>query len=401
MAVQPQRLAWMYYLVKALNNILLFGLIIAFSACAKVEIIPELVKNEIVLTNEGRICFVSPLLPEKTFSVENLQVCHFLDEARYLNGFTGSLVTQFAVESGYRMDYPSGYSIMLPDANGGLISIHVRNATGYPFSFSDVVSSNGGVYEISNLIPGNLYHYEVRVGDNFKFLSDSIFATGQIRMIKSESGLNVRDIGGWRTRDGRRIQYGRIYRGAAYSRGFTKRDASVIIDQLGVNVEIDLRSETELLVDDDNPDNDLNFSVFGTGVSYYHYPMPLKDYIYEDKVYVGVFRTVLSSLEQGDNVYIHCAGGADRTGTIMLMLEALLGVDDSEMAKDYELTSFAPLYYDRDNYRYLERCSSTFNYFSTVSGKMGTTKEITTQYLLSLGVSQQEIDCFKDIMLKP
>lgn len=382
----------MSYLVKALNSFILFSFILAFSACEKVEI-------ESDLTKEGRIGFVSPLLPEKTISVENPQVCHYLDETQYLYGFTGSLVTKYAVESGYRMDYPSGYSIALPDTNGGLLSIHVRTVTGYPFSFSDVVSSNGGVYEITNLIPGNLYHYEVRAEDNFQLLSDSIFATGQVRMIYSENGLNVRDIGGWRTSDGRRIQYGRIYRGAAYSRGFTKRDAAIIKDQLGIKAEIDLRSEAELRLDDDNPDNNLNYSVFGSGVSYYHYPMPLTDFINEDVVYVGVFRIVLASLQDGKNVFIHCAGGADRTGSIMLMLEAILGVDISEMAKDYELTSFAPKYYDQNNFRPCDRCKNTFDHFAAVSGKTGTTNEIACYYLLSQGVTQQEIDSFRSIML--
>lgn len=389
----------MSYLVKALNRFFLFSFILTLSACEKVEIDPELVKSESFLAKEGRICFVSPLLPENTISVENPQVCRYLDETQYLYGFTGSLVTQYAVESGYRMDYPSGYSIALPDTNGGLLSIHVRTVTGYPFSFSDVVSSSGGVYEIKNLIPGNLYHYEVKSENNSLLLSDSIFATGQVRMIYSENGLNVRDIGGWRTRDGSRIQYGRIYRGAAYSRGFTKRDVAIINDQLGIKAEIDLRSDAELNLDDENPNNDLNHSVFGDRISYYHYPMPLTDFIYKDDVYVGVFRTVLSSLRHGKNIYIHCAGGADRTGTIFLMLEALLGVDDSDMAKDYELTSFAPNYYNKNNYRLCSSCLKTFNYFSQKTNFFGTSKEITEHYMLSLGVTEDEINEFRRIML--
>ena len=38
--------------------------------------------------------------------------------------------------------------------------------------------------------------------------------------------------------------------------------------------------------------------------------------------------------------FYHCAIGADRTGTLSFMLEALLGVSSSDIDKDYEITSF-------------------------------------------------------------
>lgn len=385
-----------------LNSILLFWFFIAVCCfCGKEkQIIPK--EEEPVKTEEGRINVVSTLSPEKTISMENPQVCRYLDEVQYLNGFNGSSVTKYAVESGYRMDFPKSFYLSLPNNRGESLTVRIRSIRGdYPHRFTDTIKSDVKNYEITNLIPGNLYCYEVTTSDNTQLLSDSLFASGQVRMIYSENALNVRDIGGWRTSDGKRVRYGRIYRGSAYSRGFSKRDAAVIINQLGVNVEIDLRSEAELRLDDDNPNNDLNYSLFGSGVSYFHYPMPLKDFINEDKIYVEVFRTILSSLRNGGVIYIHCAGGADRTGTIVLMLEALLGVCDSEMAKDYEITSFAPLYYDKNNFRTCDRCTNTFNHFIDVSGKSGSTNEIATNYMLSLGVTKSEIDLFKSIMLKP
>ena len=46
--------------------------------------------------------------------------------------------------------------------------------------------------------------------------------------------------------------------------------------------------------------------------------------------------------------YIHCAGGADRTGSLIYILEALCGVDEADMDIDYELTSFATIFGLRD-----------------------------------------------------
>ena len=39
-------------------------------------------------------------------------------------------------------------------------------------------------------------------------------------------------------------------------------------------------------------------------------------------------------------VYMHCWGGADRTGTVAFILEGLCGVSEADLAIDYELTSF-------------------------------------------------------------
>ena len=40
-------------------------------------------------------------------------------------------------------------------------------------------------------------------------------------------------------------------------------------------------------------------------------------------------------------IYFHCHGGADRTGTLAFLLEGLLGVSESDMAKDFELTTYS------------------------------------------------------------
>ena len=42
-------------------------------------------------------------------------------------------------------------------------------------------------------------------------------------------------------------------------------------------------------------------------------------------------------------VYVHCAGGADRTGTLCFLLETLCGVSVADATIDYELTSFSPV----------------------------------------------------------
>ena len=40
-------------------------------------------------------------------------------------------------------------------------------------------------------------------------------------------------------------------------------------------------------------------------------------------------------------IYFHCHGGADRTGTLAFLLEGLLGVSESDISKDFELTTYS------------------------------------------------------------
>ena len=40
-------------------------------------------------------------------------------------------------------------------------------------------------------------------------------------------------------------------------------------------------------------------------------------------------------------IYFHCNAGADRTGTLAILIEALLGVSEEDITKDFELTTFS------------------------------------------------------------
>ena len=54
-------------------------------------------------------------------------------------------------------------------------------------------------------------------------------------------------------------------------------------------------------------------------------------------------------------MYFHCAGGADRTGTLAFLIEALVGVSENDLSKDYELTTFGPSNTRLMNYRATEK----------------------------------------------
>ena len=43
-------------------------------------------------------------------------------------------------------------------------------------------------------------------------------------------------------------------------------------------------------------------------------------------------------------VYLHCTHGMDRTGIVCFILEAILGISEEDLVRDYQLSA---LYYDR------------------------------------------------------
>ena len=102
-------------------------------------------------------------------------------------------------------------------------------------------------------------------------------------------------------------------------------------------------------------------------------------------------------------MYIHCNAGADRTGTILTLLHAILGVSEKDAATDFELTSFSVMgkrlavdlqQNNTDNYiAYGKFVKKLLSY-----SKTGDFEEGATNYLLSIGVEKQTIEKVKSLL---
>ena len=56
-------------------------------------------------------------------------------------------------------------------------------------------------------------------------------------------------------------------------------------------------------------------------------------------MYAQSILDIIRLLSEDKVVYFHCMVGADRTGTLAFLMEAMLGVSESDLSKDFELTS--------------------------------------------------------------
>ncbi len=194
-----------------------------------------------------------------------------------------------------------------------------------------------------NLIPGRTY---TLFSCNDGVLTPvTIHTLGQLRMIRAEGVDNVRDLGGWPTADGKRIKYGLLYRGvemntvsrpsnALSDHKLTSEDKRIFRQDLGIQAELDLRSELE------NPTPDL--SALGEDIIYANYTILYGEIStsFNRSRLLSCFRFLSEQIKANHPVYIHCRWGADRTGLLCMLIEGLLGVSQSDIDKDYELTSF-------------------------------------------------------------
>ena len=191
------------------------------------------------------------------------------------------------------------------------------------------VSASTSPASVYNLVPGVQYDYRVLTGGGLVLKEGSVIPVGPLRMIKANRTRNFRDLGGWSAEDGKTIAYGKLYRGTQTSTS----DRSVF-NSLGIGVDLDLRgngggSASQVF-------SDLEYR----NIQVYQFMYNGGNEGYTQELYQEALHYVIDRLNAGKVVFFHCIGGADRTGTLAFLIEALLGVSENDLSKDYELTTY-------------------------------------------------------------
>ena len=91
---------------------------------------------------------------------------------------------------------------------------------------------------------------------------------------------------------------------------------------------------------------------------------------------------------------VHCIGGADRTGTLCYILEALLGVSDDDLAKDWEFTCFT---YESQDFGH-KRYDGLLKVINAYPG--ATTREKVEAYVRDCGFTDADIAHLRELMLE-
>lgn len=184
------------------------------------------------------------------------------------------------------------------------------------------------------------------------------FLSAQMREIPLQGTYNFRDIGGFHTKDGKTIKWGKLYR-SALLQGLTNEDLQ-ILGALKINKVIDFRGPFEIQYAPDK---------IPAGVCYVQLPagsitdgpddwadmakgMKESSETESDKGAINYYKNIdsfkdrykplfdaLLALPEDSAMVFHCMGGKDRTGIAAALIEYSLGVSPEQITEDYLLSN--------------------------------------------------------------
>ena len=168
----------------------------------------------------------------------------------------------------------------------------------------------------------------------------------------------------------------------------TPESAEYAIKVLGWKSDIDLRRDNETWGMEGSP--------CGPAVKWWHISHTAYGGMAQPvgkAAFTKVFRVFLD--EANYPLVFHCIGGADRTGAVGFILNALLGVSDDELDKDWEITCFI---YEDQSFGHKTRFDKLRAVFDAYPGSC--TREKVEAYVKELGFTDADIAKFRSIMLE-
>jgi protein-tyrosine phosphatase len=207
------------------------------------------------------------------------------------------------------------------------------------------------------------------------------------REIKLQGAVNFRDIGGYSTKDGKKVKMGLLYRSAALN---TLTDADLVkIAALNIKYDFDFRGPYEVKTAPDKiPVGTMRISLpagsenIGDSnymknmgrymksdsflISFYTVLTPFKDR------YMPLFDSLVSN-KNASPILFHCTAGKDRTGIAAALILYALGVDEETIYNDYEATNY---YRRNENAKAIAQMTKYYGMDEkTASSMMGAKKE--------------------------
>ena len=189
--------------------------------------------------------------------------------------------------------------------------------------------------EVYNLRAGKQYYWKIKAGEEESSAATFTTCDETPTLYRIEGLTNIRDIGGWHTANGCRVRRDMVFRGSEMDthHDLTENGRQAMREELGIRTDLDLRAEAVGKVSQSPIGEDIRFEL-----------IPVKAYAeFMAPEQADACRAVFALFadETAYPIYLHCWGGADRAGTVVLLLNALLGVEDEPLLLDYEMTMFS------------------------------------------------------------
>lgn len=169
--------------------------------------------------------------------------------------------------------------------------------------------------------------------------------------------MNVRELGGIETADGRHVRHGLLYRGGALANLAPAERARV--DGFGLRCILDLRSAVEAsdspdyvpegaeylriagMYDKDGSEMDFSPGAIAKLAARMSISFELMRVLYTSMSHGNpAMRALVGCLAAGSApLYFHCSAGKDRTGVAAALVLTLLGVSDAAIVREFLLTN--------------------------------------------------------------
>lgn len=270
------------------------------------------------------------------------------------------------------------------------------------------------------------------------------------RVLPLKKAINVRDMGGYRTKDGKYTKWGLLYRGDQLSK-LESEDVD-LLERIGLKTIVDYRSAHERSINpnksittvknvvhcdpsssfseaaanaaDLNEENIKLVRQLENGEVNPKYINGKGENVIEDyrqtvtseaaKVAYEKFLKTCADTEKPPLIH-HCRGGKDRTGLGSMFLLLLLGVEEEEIVKDYTLTGIIRKERNELKYSLYKELTQNEDYLAYLMAMIETRKEFiqasieriyelydtAEEYFIQhFGITKDEIEHMKEFYLE-
>ena len=291
---------------------------------------------------------------------------------------------------------PLPITLTWEDAGATEYTVLISEDSNFTKSFRYKSTTN--TIEVYNMKIHTLYYWyvEYMVNDTLTKTNTKTFVIDNKtpRNLYIDGITNVRDIGGYRLGVNKYVKQGMIYRCSRLNENettnllITPSGISEMLNVLGVKSELDIRRV------DNNESGGITESPLGNGVNYYSVPMRSggNNLIKLNKTVIKDAFKVLGN-ENNYPIIIHCSIGTDRTGMLCFLINALLGVSEEDLYRDFMFSNFGNIGGSRTS-----SVIETYIRDIDMMSSGDTFAEKTYNYLLDIGVAEEDLKTVIRIM---
>lgn len=284
---------------------------------------------------------------------------------------------------------PNNVTLKWTDKSANYYIVRISQNGDMSDSESYVVTSPELV--LKSLYTGTTYYWQVEVVTASGRKESKIFSfttADTTRAVFIEGVSNTRDAGGKLAADGYRMKQGMFYRGGKVE-GITEAGKEYAIRELGIKTELDIR----------NPAESTELSFFVDDVKHIRVNGPYSGNCFNES-YKEALLTEIKTFADPDNypIYAHCSIGRDRTGTITMLIQGLLGVDEYTRWRDYEMSLLSAA----GGNGFGDHRTAMTNFCNDLEANYDgdTFAEDVELFMLELGVTAEEIASIRNILLE-